>query len=108
MVRKILGHVNLLLTRLTPTNCKMDDWDDIVREAGEDRMDTEDTLDENDDFKESLESVEDEQQLPVNDTGKPEAVDHDAPPAVVDEQCRICFCGAEEEPELGVCSCTSL
>lgn len=86
----------------------MDDWDDIVREAGEDRTDTEDALDEHEDFKESLESVEYAEQLQANDKCKPEAVDHDAAPAVDDEQCRICFCGAEEEPELGVRSRTSL
>ena len=79
----------------------MDDWDDIVREAGEHQEAEEEASDEVDDFKPTFETPEPEH----GDSCKTEAVDHDEPPPVDDEQCRICFSGAEEEPELGVCHC---
>lgn len=80
----------------------MDDWDDIVREAGEDQG-TAYASDDADDFKHTVETLEpEEQQAEPSDSSKTEAVDQDVPP-VDDEQCRICFSGAEEEAELGVC-----
>lgn len=80
----------------------MDDWDDIVRDAGEDHFeDTQDAMnDEPDSIKQTTTSKEGGQNEKTEQQPA-DAVDHDTP-ATDEEQCRICFCGAEEEPELGV------
>lgn len=79
----------------------MDDWDDIVAEAGEQEASFEDA---NDDIQATSSTPPPEPDAPLahdGTTAKADLDDHDAP-ANDEEQCRICFCGAEEEPELGV------
>lgn len=84
----------------------MDDWDDIVREAGEEHA--EDIQDLHDDLNDTIRISEwtksAVQTEKTDQSNKEDTVDHDAAPSAAndEEQCRICFSGVEEEPELGV------
>lgn len=80
----------------------MDDWDDIVRDAGEDHFeDTQDAMNDEADPSNPSTMPGEAGQKEKTEQQPADAVDHDTP-ATDEEQCRICFCGAEEEPELGV------
>lgn len=77
----------------------MDDWDDIVRDTGEDHdTDAHDVSDEDTTRNNIMKSEESADQANKSDT---EQVDHHASPDD-EQQCRICFGGVEDEEELGV------
>lgn len=82
----------------------MDDWDEIVRDAGEEHFeDAQERLKSTTDTISSSTSPEPQaQRNKTASCAEDNPVDHDDAPANDEEQCRICFCGAEEEPELGV------